>query len=158
VEHVRLGRFNAQLARDLGVPEGPLWGRLHHGEDVEVEGRTIRAADVVGDPRPGRKVVYTGDTRPTSTTREMAADADLLIHEATFAQDEADRAVSTGHSTAREAAQVAADAGVLRLALTHFSPRYADDPRVLEREARAVFPDVVVAYDGLVIEVPFRAE
>jgi ribonuclease Z len=158
VEHDRLGRFNAQLVRDLGVPEGPLWGKLHHGQDVEVDGRTIRAADVVGEPRPGRKVVYTGDTRPTLATREIAAGADLLIHEATFAQDEADRAVTTGHSTAREAAQVAADAGVLRLALTHFSPRYADDPRVLEREARAVYPEAVAAYDGLTIEVPYRTE
>ena len=158
VEHDRLGRFNAQLARDLGIPEGPLWGKLHHGEDVEVDGRTITAAEVVGSPRPGRKVVYTGDTRPVPATRDIAAGADLLIHEATFAQDEADRAVATGHSTAREAAQVAADAGVLRLALTHFSPRYADDPRVLEREARAVFPEVVAAHDGLVIEVPYRAE
>jgi len=156
VEHERLGRFNAQLARDMGIPEGPLWGKLHHGEDVEVEGRTIRAADVVGAPRPGRKVVYTGDTRPTTATREVAAAADLLIHEATFAHDEQERAVSTGHSTAREAAQVAADAGALRLALTHFSPRYADDPRALEREARAVFPEAVAAYDGLVIEVPYR--
>ncbi|HEX8359218.1 MAG TPA: ribonuclease Z [Longimicrobium sp.] len=158
VEHDRLGRFNAQLVRDLGVPEGPLWGKLHHGEDVEVDGRTVRAADVVGEPRPGRKVVYTGDTRPTPATREVAAGADLLIHEATFAQDEAERAVATGHSTAREAAQVAADAGVLRLALTHFSPRYADDPRVLEREARGVFPEAVAAYDGLTIEVPYRSE
>lgn len=158
VEHERLGRFNAQMVRDLGVPEGPLWGKLHHGEDVEVDGRTIRAADVVGEPRAGRKVVYTGDTRPVAATREIAAGADLLIHESTFAQDEAERAVATGHSTAREAARVAADAGVLRLALTHFSPRYADDPRTLEREARAVFPDAIAAYDGLVIEVPYRTE
>lgn len=156
VEHPRLGRFNADKARALGIPEGPLWGKLHHGEAVEVDGRVYGPEDIVGAERPGRRVVYTGDTRPCAATREHARGADLLIHEATFAQDEADRAGQTGHSTAREAAEVAASAGALRLAITHFSPRYADDPRTLEREARAVFPDVVAANDGLVIEVPYR--
>lgn len=155
-EHPRLGRFNADRARELGIPEGPLWGKLHHGEAVEVDGRVIRAEDVVGAERPGRRVVYTGDTRPCAATREHARGADLLIHEATFAHDEVDRAGQTGHSTAREAAEVAKQSEVLRLALTHFSPRYADDPRGLEREARAVFPETVAAYDGLVIEVPYR--
>jgi ribonuclease Z len=156
VEHERLGRFDAAKARELGIPEGPLWGKLHHGEAVEVDGRTHRAEDVVGPPRPGKRVVYSGDTRPCGPTREAAAGADLLIHEATFAQDEAERAVATGHSTAREAAEVAAQAGALRLCLTHFSPRYADDPRVLEREARAAFPEVTAAYDGLTLEIPYR--
>ena len=156
VEHERLGRFNPQKAREMGIPEGPLWGKLHHGEPVEVDGRVIRAEELVGAPRPGRKVVLSGDTRPCRTTREMAAGADLLVHEATFADDEADRAQATGHSTAREAAGVAADAKALRLVLTHFSPRYADDPRTLEREARAVFPETSAAFDGMVIEVPYR--
>ena len=156
VEHERLGRFDAAKAREMGIPEGPLWGKLHHGESVEVDGRVFTAAEVVGAPRPGRRVVYTGDTRPCGPTREAAAGADLLIHEATFAGDEADRAVSTGHSTARDAAEVAAQAGALRLVLTHFSPRYADDPRLLEREAKAVFPEVATAFDGLVVEVPYR--
>ncbi|HYH81945.1 MAG TPA: ribonuclease Z [Longimicrobium sp.] len=158
VEHERLGRFNAGKAREMGIPEGPLWGKLHHGQPVEVDGRVISPEDVVGDPRPGRKLVISGDTRPCQSTRDIAADADLLIHEATFGNDEADRAVHTGHSTAREAAEVAAAAKVLRLVLTHFSPRYADDPRWLEKEARAVFPETVAAYDGLAVEVPFRAE
>jgi ribonuclease Z len=158
VEHERLGRFNAQRARELGIPEGPLWGKLHHGQAVEVEGRTVTPEDVVGEPRPGRKLVISGDTRPCRATKEIAAGADLLVHEATFADDEADRAVATGHSTAREAAEVAAAAGVLKLVLTHFSPRYADDPRFLEKEARAVFPETVAAFDGLSIEVPYRAE
>jgi ribonuclease Z len=158
VEHERLGRFDAAKARELGVPEGPLWGRLHHGQAVEVDGRTVSPAEVVGAPRPGRKLVLSGDTRPCQATREIAADADLLVHEATFADDEAERAAHTGHSTAREAAEVAAAAGVLRLVLTHFSPRYADDPRWLEKEARAVFPETVAAHDGLVIEIPFRPE
>jgi ribonuclease Z len=156
VEHPRLGRFDAAKAREMGIPEGPLWGKLHHGEAVEVDGRVFRAEDLVGPERPGRRVVYTGDTRPSKATIEHSRAADLLIHEATFAQDEADRAQQTGHSTAREAAEVAREAGVLRLALTHFSPRYADDPRLLEREARAVYPDAITAHDGLVIEVPYR--
>lgn len=155
-ERPRLGRFDPARARELGVPEGPLWGKLHHGQSVDLDGRTVSAEEVVGPPRPGRLVVYTGDTRPSRYTIEAAENADLLIHEATFASDEADRARATGHSTAREAATVARDANVRRLLLTHFSPRYADDPRSLEREARAVFPEVTAAYDGLVVEVPYR--
>jgi ribonuclease Z len=155
VEKPRLGRFNAERARELGIPEGPLWGRLHHGESVQVDDRTIDPADVVGPPRPGRTVVYSGDTRPCQATINAARGADLLIHEATFSRDESDRARQTGHSTARDAARVARDANVRRLVLTHFSPRYADDPRTLEREARTVFPETISAFDGLVIEVPF---
>jgi ribonuclease Z len=156
VEKIRLGRFNPDRARELGIPEGPLWGRLHRGEAVEVSGRIVEPGELVGDPRPGRKVVYTGDTRPSQRTVEVAQDADLLIHEATFGHDEADRARKTGHSTAREAALTARKAGVLRLALTHFSPRYADDPRALEREARKVFRETIAAHDGLEVEVPYR--
>jgi ribonuclease Z len=157
-EDERPGRFNPDLAREMGIPEGPLWGRLHKGEPVEVDGRVITSAELVGPSRPGRKVVYPGDTRPTATVQEAAAGADLLIHEATFAHDEADRAVTTGHSTAREAAEIARDAGVRRLVITHFSPRYADDPRALEKEARAVFSEVTAAHDGMVVEVPYRDE
>lgn len=158
VESIRLGRFNPERARELGIPEGPLWGMLHRGEPVSVDGRTITPEELVGAPRPGRKVVLSGDTRPSRATVDAARDADLLIHEATFGRDEADRARQTGHSTALEAARVARDAGARRLILTHFSPRYADDPRTLEREARRVFPDTVTAHDGLVVEVPYREE
>jgi ribonuclease Z len=156
VEHERLGRFHPERARALGVPEGPLFGRLHRGEAVEVDGRTITAAEVVGPPRPGRKVVYTGDTRPCRGTVAAARHADLLIHDATFCTEEAERARTTGHSTAREAAEVAKRAGARRLVLTHISARYADDPRTLEREARHVFPATTVGYDGLEIAVPLR--
>ncbi|HSJ12910.1 MAG TPA: ribonuclease Z [Longimicrobiales bacterium] len=158
VEHDRLGRFDVERARALGVPEGPLFGRLHRGESVEVDGRIIQPSDLVGGPRPGRRVVYSGDTRPCRETVEAARAADLLIHDATFANEEADRARATGHSTAREAADVARRAGARRLLLTHLSARYADDPRILEREAREVFARVQVAQDGMVVEVPFSDE
>jgi ribonuclease Z len=158
VEQQRPGRFDPAVARELGVPEGPAWGKLHRGESVEVDGRIVQSEQVVGPSRPGRRVLYTGDTRPSSHVLDAARGADLLIHEATFGVDEAGRAHATGHSTAHDAAVLARDAGVLSLALTHFSPRYADDPRALEREARAVFPETVAAYDGLVLEVPYRDE
>lgn len=156
VEHARLGRFHPERARELGVPPGPLFGKLHHGEPVEVDGRTITPADVVGPPRAGRTVVYTGDTRPCKGTLQIARAADLLIHDATFGEEERERAGMTGHSTAREAAEIAKQAGALKLVLTHLSSRYADDPRALEREARHVFRETVTAHDGLQIEVAFR--
>jgi ribonuclease Z len=110
---------------------------------------------LVGPTRSGRRVVITGDTRPCEATVEAATGADLLVHEATFGDEEAARAIETGHSTAREAADVAARAGVRRLALTHFSARYSRDPSDLEREAREVFASVTCARDGMEIDVPF---
>ncbi len=156
VEHTRLGRFNPDRARELGIPEGPLWGRLHKGETVVLEdGRSISPADLVGAPRQGRTVVYSGDTRPHLSLIEASRNADLLIHEATFGSDELARAVETGHSTAAEAARVAVEAGVRRLVLTHISPRYSRDAPELLAEARAVFPETTIARDGMTIEVPF---
>ncbi len=157
VESERRGRFNPALAAELGIPEGPLWGRIHRGEAITLDdGRTIEPSVLVGETRPGRKVVITGDTRPCAATVLAAEGADLLVHEATFADEEAERAAATGHSTAREAAQVAKLAGVRELVLTHVSARYARDAGDLEREAREVFPDTRVAKDGLEIDVGFR--
>jgi ribonuclease Z len=155
-EHIRLGRFNPDRARELGVPEGPLWGKLHKGETVTLEdGRTMSPADLVGPSRPGRTVVYSGDTRPHLAVFEASKGADLLIHEATFGEEEAARAIETGHSTAAEAARIALEAGVRRLVLTHISPRYTRDAPELLAEARAVFPETAIARDGMVVEVPF---
>jgi ribonuclease Z len=156
VEHVRLGRFNPERARALGIPEGPLWGRIHKGETIELpDGTRVEPAELVGDPRPGRKLVYTGDTRPCATVVSAATGADLLVHEATFGEDERERAVETGHSTAAQAAEVARQAGVRRLVLTHISPRYSRDAPELLAEAKAVFPESIVARDGLTLDVPF---
>ena len=157
-EDDRKGRFDPDLARELGVPEGPLWGRLHRGDSITLEdGRTIDSSVLVGSPRAGRSVVITGDTRPCDTTENQARGADLLVHEATFGDEEAERAAETGHSTAREAAQLARRAGCKRLLLTHFSARYSRDAAELEAQARSEFPDVTIAKDGMQIEVPFRA-
>jgi ribonuclease Z len=159
VEDVRRGRFNPERARELGIPEGPLWGRIHRGENVKLDdGRVIDAGTLVGPTRHGRRVVITGDTRPCEATVDLARGADLLVHEATFAEEEAERARETGHSTAREAADVAARAGVRRLVLTHLSARYTRDTTDLEREARAVFPATAIARDGMEIDVPFVDE
>jgi ribonuclease Z len=159
IEEERRGRFNPELARALGIPEGPLWGKLHRGLAVTLDdGRVIDGAQLVGETRRGRRVVITGDTRPCDATVAMAADADLLVHEATFSEDEAPRARETGHSTAREAAQVAARAGARRLLLTHISARYSFNAQELEAEARAVFPRTRVARDGLEVELRHTEE
>ncbi len=155
-EHVRLGRFRPERAQELGIPEGPMWGQLHKGQPVVLaDGRRIEPADLVGQPRKGRTVVYSGDTRPHLTLIQATRGADLLIHEATFGGDESERARETGHSTAAEAAQVAHDAGVRRLVLTHISPRYGRDAPELLAEARAIFPETVIARDGMTIDVPY---
>lgn len=155
-EHIRLGRFNPARARELGIPEGPLWGQIHKGKPVTLpDGRVIQPEDLVGPTRPGRKLVYPGDTRPSPRVIEMAHGADLLIHEATFTEEERERALETGHSTAKQAAEMARMAGVRRLVLTHISARYSREaPEVLE-EARAVFPETQVARDGMSVDVPF---
>jgi ribonuclease Z len=157
VEDDRKGRFNPELARELGVPEGPMWGEIHRGRSVTLgDGRVIEPSVLVGEPRPGRKIVLTGDTRPCDATIEAARDADLLVNEATFGEEEQQRAVETGHSTAREAAGVAAAAGVKSLLLMHFSARYSRDASELGAEAREVFPAAVVGKDGMEVEIPYR--
>jgi len=155
-EHVRRGRFDVEKAKAAAIPEGPLWGKLAKGEAVELaDGRQLTADGFVGPARPGRLVAFTGDTRPCAATVDAAQGADLLIHEATFGDEERDRARDTGHSTAKEAAQVALAAKAKRLVLSHVSARYSISADELVREARDVFPNASVAKDGLEVDVPF---
>jgi ribonuclease Z len=149
VEDDRPGRFDVEAARALGVTEGPDFGRLQRGETVN----GVRADQVVGEGRRGRRIVYSGDTAPVQTVAVYAHEADVLVHEATFCEDERARARDTGHSTARQAAETARDADVKLLALTHLSTRYF--PREIRDEARAVFENTVVPRDFDAIEVPF---
>ena len=148
IEDERPGHFDVARARELGVPEGPDWGRLQHGEAVG----DVKPEDVLGPPRPGRKLVFSGDTAPSEMTRVVAHRADLLIHEATFSDEEADRARETAHTTAREAATIARDAEVQLLALTHLSPRHP--PARLRDEAREVFDRTIVPRDFDRVELP----
>jgi ribonuclease Z len=154
VEHERPGRFDVETADALGVPPGRERGELQRGETVTLpDGRTVLPDQVLGEARPGRKLVLTGDTAPTDNVISAALGADVLVHEATFSEDEAERARETDHSTAADAARVARDAGVRLLALTHVSSRYSGGE--IEREAREVFPATVVPRDFDVIEIPF---
>lgn len=155
-EHLRRGRFDVDKARALGVPEGPMWGKIHKGESVTLsDGRVVEPKELVGEARPGRKVVISGDTRPCEDLLAAARDADLLVHEATFSQEDHFRAKETGHSTAREAAELAGRANARRLVLTHISPRYSREAPELLAEARAFFSATEIARDGMEIEVPF---
>jgi len=155
-EFERRGRFDVEKAKATGIPEGPLWGKISKGETIELaDGRTLKADGFVGPPRPGRVVVFTGDTRPSASVIDAAKGADLLIHEATFGEEEKDRAKDTGHSTAKEAAQVALAAGVKKLMMCHVSARYSMSADELVKEAREVFPNSSVAKDGMEVDVPF---
>jgi ribonuclease Z len=155
VEHHRPGRFDPEAAETLELPVGPERGALQRGESVTLpDGRTITPDSVVGPPRPGRKVVLTGDTAPSDAVAAAAQGADVLVHEATFCEEERERAHDTLHSTALEAAEIASTAEVGLLVLTHLSNRYFGPELV--REARTIFPDTVVPKDFDVVEVPFR--
>jgi ribonuclease Z len=152
-ERPRAGRFNVEQARKLGVPEGPLWGRLQSGEDVRlVDNSVVRSSDVMGAARPGKSIAYCLDTRPCAMAVQLARNVDLLIHEATYTEEFASEAQQYGHSTAAQAARTARDAGARRLLITHFSTRFPDPSPLLE-EARAIFPDTILAEDLMEIEV-----
>ncbi len=145
-EDERPGRFDRPRAEELGVPPGPLFKRLHEGEDVEVDGRVVTSDMVVGPKRPGLKIVYSGDTRPTEALAKAAVDADALIHEATMMEELEEKAHRYGHSTAVDAARLAADSDVRHLFLVHLSPRYRD-PEPMLTEARSVFENTSIPDD-----------
>jgi ribonuclease Z len=154
VEGERPGRFDVEAADALGLPVGPERGALQHGDPVTLpDGRTITPDAVVGPPRPGRTIVIAGDTGPAPEVVDAARGAEVLVHEATFLEEERDRAAETLHSTAAGAAEIARAAEVGLLVLTHISNRYFG-PEVA-REAREIFPSTVVPRDFDIVEVPF---
>ncbi len=155
-EDTRPGRFDLNVAKTLGVPPGPAYGKLQKGESITLEdGRVVEPSQVLGPSRRGRKLVISGDTRPCAAMIEAAKGADVLIHEATFSDEEQERALETRHSTAREAGKVAAEAQVKRLVLTHFSSRHDVDPEPLVAQAKEAFPGGAVdaARDGYTVEI-----
>jgi len=153
VEKPRPGRFNPKRAKALGVAEGPLWSKLQHGETVKIKGgKLIKPEQVLGPPRQGIKIAYSGDTRPTKSLVKLAEGADLLIHEATLADDLLERALEDGHSTPSQAAKTAKKAKVKRLVLTHVSSRYRDAQPLLE-QARKIFQNTGVAEDFMLVEL-----
>ena len=152
VEHSKPGKFHPEKARELGVPEGPLWRRLQQGEEVKLGNRVISPDEVVEPKTRGRKVVYSGDTRPNRALVNVALGADLLIHESTFDDDLEERANKDGHSTASQAAKIASDSMVTHLILTHISSRYTDASALLEK-AKKIFPKTQIAVDLMEMEI-----
>ncbi|MFH1821805.1 MAG: ribonuclease Z [Methanobacteriota archaeon] len=155
-EDDRPGRFDTEKAAALDMKSGPEFSRLKAGLNVKLrDGRTVRPEDVMGPPRPGRKIVYTGDTRPSEHIVKLARGADVLIHDCTLADELADKADENSHSNPSKAAEVAKRAGVKQLVLMHVSPRYDDDSVLLE-QAKKIFPATVIARDLMVLEVPLQ--
>ncbi|MFL5801582.1 MAG: ribonuclease Z [Roseiflexaceae bacterium] len=162
VEHDQVGRFQVEQAQALGIPPGPLYGRLKRGETITLpDGRTVQGANLVGPRRLGRKVVYCADTSPEPAAVALAREADVLIHEATFLEEDLARAERALHTTAAQAAGIAQQAGVKQLILTHISPRYeatgSSRLEALLAEAQAIFSNTLLAYDLWTYDVPPRA-
>jgi ribonuclease Z len=146
-------KFNKAKALELGVPESRLFSKLQSGEAVEVNGKKITPEMVLAEPIPGRKVVYTGDTRPCQAVVELASGADVLIHESMFSHEDLESTKDAAHSTTKQAAEVALKAGVKKLYLTHISQRYTEPDKLLA-EAKDVFPETYMAEDFLKVKVP----
>jgi ribonuclease Z len=158
IENPRPGRFNREKAVELGIPPGPLFAELQKGNSLEVDGKYVKPEDVMGPLRPGRTIVYSGDTRPCESILEASRDADLLVHDCSFADEMTDWAEESGHSTAGEVAALAKEARVKRLILTHISSRYADDVEPILTDSKKIFENATVAEDLMEVEVPFRQE
>ncbi len=156
VEGKRAGKMNVEKALKLGVKPGPDFSKLKSGRSVKLpDGRVVHPRDVIEAERRGRKIVYSGDTRPSENLVELANGADVLIHEATLSDELLDKAEENKHSTPGGAAEIARRAGVRQLALVHISPRYKEDTELLE-QARKIFPNTVVAHDFMEIEIPLK--
>ena len=150
----RPGIFYPEKAKSLGVPEGKLWSRLQKGKSITLGGKRIEPIQVTGPRRPGRKIGYSGDTRPSAKLARFFSGCDLLIFDSTFRDSDREKAVERKHSTSLEAAELAREAKVRQLVLTHFSARYTSVSSLV-REARRVFPGTIAASDGLSIEVAY---
>ncbi|VVB91141.1 Ribonuclease Z [uncultured archaeon] len=155
-EKSRAGRFNRERAMELGVPVGHMFSKLQKGETIIVNGRRIKPSQVMGEYRPGRKVVYSGDTRPCESIERESEGADLLIHDGTFADELKDWALETKHSTSSEAALLAKKANVRQLVLTHISSRYSETAQPLLTDAISIFENVTLAYELMEIEISLR--
>ena len=163
VEKDRPGRFDIKKAVSLGIPPGPIYGELKQGKIIKLDdGRSIRGQDLCGKTEKGRKLIYCTDTIFCEEAVELAKDADILIHEATFAHQDSQLAFERLHSTSTMAAQVALGAKVKKLILTHFSPRYAPGNSLqlsdLLSEAKAIFPDTILARDFMTCSIPRHIE
>ena len=146
------GRFFLEKAKELGIPEGNLWHKLQTGNEIELNGKIIKPSDVLGEKRPGKKIGISGDTRPTKELEEFFRNCDYLSFDSTFSDKLKDKAIETNHSTAKEAAEIAKNANVKKLILTHFSARYKDEKELLE-EAKEIHESVIAAKDLLEIEI-----
>src|SRR5215204_2064155 len=156
-EFDRPGAFNVQEAKRLGIPEGNLYSKLQHGQNIIYQGETIKASNIVGPPRKGRKIGISGDTRPTDRLASFFRECDVLIFESTYSKDKQEKAIENGHSTAAEAATIAQKAEVDKLLLTHFSARY-DETSLLVKEASAIHYNVEAAKDLKVVKISYRPE
>lgn len=154
IEEKKKPRFLREKAIELGVPVGPAFGKLHNGEEVEIDGKIIKPEQVLGEPRKGTKVTYSGDTRPCEEMIMLARDSTLLIHESTFIQKQKLNAEEYGHSTSVDAAYIAKDSNSKELILTHISTRYGDDyADIMLKEAQEIFENTKLAKDFLEIEL-----
>ncbi|NLE05607.1 MAG: ribonuclease Z [Crenarchaeota archaeon] len=156
IEKPRPGRFDTKKAIEFGVPQGPAWSQLHNGQDYTLpNGKIVKSNDVTGPKRKGRKIVYSGDTKPSEAFIELASQSDIIIHEATFDDDLIEKANLDGHSTPSQAALQAKKAKAKQLILTHISARYTDDSSLLT-QAQKIFPNTQVAKDFLVIALELK--
>lgn len=145
-------RFLREKAIELGIKPGPDYSRLHNGEEIIVKGNIIKPEQVLGPPRKGIKITYSGDTRPCQTLINFAHESTVLIHESTFEDDDLDKAIENAHSTVSEAANIAKEADVEKLILTHISARYSDTKK-MQKSAKKIFNNVIIAKDYMKLEV-----